>query len=121
MKTYEICKDNGNQIAFEFDSIYLSLTSLCSLLKSIDGVSDIRRRNLMSESPDVHVKFKYFDDELIILEPFGDSSRYWCGFESNDNIKHLQGLEECFKFYKPSVFRKIIGDIITLNFINYKS
>ena len=117
MKTYKICKESGQQIAFEFDSIYLSLNSLCSLLKGIDGVSDIRKRDSMSKSPDVHVKFKYFDSELIILEPFGDSSRYWCGSESANSAKQVQKLEGSFKQYKPTIIRKLIGDVITLNFV----
>ncbi len=51
----------------------------------------------------------------IVLEPYGDNSRYWIGpKEPAENALDVGDIENAFKAYRPPLHRKILGDVLTL-------
>lgn len=84
MRTYKLCTENGHFFAFEIDNVYIRPKKIGALLNAIASVTDVRVRKPFSASADVHVQFKYQDNDFIIWEPYGDSSRYWIGPDNEE-------------------------------------
>jgi hypothetical protein len=115
MKTYSLEK-NCCLFAFEIDNAYISLNKIEYLLGKDDGVSDIKRRRMFSSTSDVHIVFKYKGKSCMVWEPYGDSSRYWIGSEDDKVTFDISSVEQVFKNYELPLQRKLIGDVVTLNF-----
>jgi hypothetical protein len=63
------------------------------------------------------MRFRYYDREFIVLEPYGDNSRYWIGPDGDANTSvDVTELRLVFDHYTPSPLVKFFGDIVTLNF-----
>lgn len=117
MKTNSLFFEDGELFAFEIENVYISIRKSAMILAGISNVSDIRVRKLFSKGEsNVHIKFKYFGVEYILMEPYGDSSDYWIGPDGNNEKLNIVELENAFKQYRPHVIVKFFGDLISLNF-----
>jgi len=117
MKTFPIESKDGHCFAFEIENAYIASGQIVQLLQEVEGVTDIRARKPFSSSSDIHVSFGYKGQEFVVWEPYGDSSRYWIGpKDENEHSTDVTVLQEVFAKYAPSLPKKIIGDLITLNF-----
>lgn len=116
MKTYDALERNGNIEGFEIESSYIGVNQAASVLKQIAGVSDVRVRKTLSEFRDVHIRFKFCNLECVLWEPFGDNSRYWIGPERPGGETDFSALRAGFERYRPSILRRLFGDLATLNF-----
>ncbi len=118
MRTYKLHRDDGHFLAFEIENTYIRPKKIAKLLSDVDDISDVRVREPFSSSSDVHLRFQYLGSEFIVWEPYGDSSRYWIGPENADDPPKVDiaPLEKALREYKPPVFIKVLGDLITLNF-----
>lgn len=119
MKTYPIRTDGaGVLFAFEVDSVYLGLESMTRILSSIDGVMSVQRRRLFQGTSDTHIEFSYMGCAHMVWEPFGDSSRYWIGPRDPDKCSvDIGRIEEHFRHYQPPLVRRLVGDILSLQFL----
>lgn len=120
MRTYPHEDNAGNVTAFEIENAYISIRKIQKLLSSVDGISNCRRRKLFSRNEEFRLAFDYLGTVFLVLEPFGDNSRYWIGPEnkSDGNVTvKLRELESVFKAYTPPVWIKIPADIVTLRFL----
>jgi len=115
MRTYPICDiETKKPFAFEIENIYLSANQTAEILRKVEGTSDVRRRRMFESEPDVRVKFRYHEEDYIVLEPYGDNSRYWVGPKYPAKVKFdITDLEKHFKEYKPPFLTSIIGDLLT--------
>ena len=116
MKIHIIQNDNGDDFAFELDSVYIKKKKVAELLSGIDQVTDVKVRQSFSSPSDVHINFQYQGDEFMVWEPFADSSRYWIGPEGKTCQLDIRALKSVFEDYQPQLIRKICGDLLTLNF-----
>lgn len=108
---------SGHLAAFEIDNAYISLSSIENILVAIPDVSCMRRRKLFSDWKDIHIWFNFKGTAHVVLEQFGDNSRYWIGPElevlpSGD----IEILEAAFKSYAPPIYRQLLGDVLSLRF-----
>lgn len=78
MHTFPIKDEDGTVFAFEIDAPLLGWR-LARRLRAAPGVSDVRPRRWWVGSPDVHIRFRYRGREYVVVEPHGDSSRWWVG------------------------------------------
>lgn len=119
MKTYQAkISPNGQLIAFEIESAYIGLTTVTLLLQQAMDISEVNRRRIFSGSGDVHVRFKYSGYPCVVWEPYGDSSRYWVGPENPETFKEdLRSVEQIFSDYDPPMYRKMIGNLLSLRFL----
>lgn len=106
----------GFAIGFEIDNIYVSLGTMVRILKSVDGITEVKKRRLFSKWEDAHIWFKYLNHECVVVEPFGDSSRYWIGSMNSEERFDISKVEDAFMQYQPPVIVRIFGDLVTLNF-----
>ncbi len=102
--------------AFEVENLYIGRTDLFRLLLSN---ADVQARPLAGDlaTSDVVAVFTYRGVPCIVLEPFGDNSRYWIGPDSDaaGPAPHvdLHPLHELFARYQPSLFRELVADILS--------
>jgi len=80
MRTFPIKDDAGQVFAFEIRARLFGWR-LAKRLRDTPGVSNVRPRKWWVGSTDVHIRFQYQGREYIVLEPWGDSSRWWIGPE----------------------------------------
>jgi hypothetical protein len=113
--------EDDQPIAFEIDNVYVRPGPIASLLKEIEGVTDVQKRGFGGLSSEIHVRFKYQGYDYVVWEPYGDNSRYWIGPDNPDGCRNsIQPIEEAFKRYQPSFFRRLLGDILNLRFLRFK-
>ena len=117
VKTYPLRHDeDGQQFGFEIDNIFVSIGTVVSLLQAVDGVSDIRRRRPFSGSSDYRIEFEYFGNPFVVLEPFGDNSRYWIvPVEPKQTPADISVIEKVFIEYQPPFLRRLLGSLLTMN------
>lgn len=114
--------EDDQPIAFEIDNVYIGPGTIASLLKAIEGITDVRKEGFGGIPREIHVRFKYQGYDYVAWEPYGDNSRYWIGPDNPDECKKsIRPIEEVFKRYRPSFFRQLLGDILSLRFLRFIS
>ncbi len=116
MRVHKLSREDGRLIAFEIENFYIRPSKIAVLLCAIDGTSNIVLRKPFSSSSDVHLEFKYRDEDFMVWEPYGDNSRYWIGSKQEESSIDISPLVAAFENYHPPLIIKILGDIIHLNF-----
>lgn len=115
MKTYpDENVESGCAVGFEINNIYVSRRAVAHILRSIKDVTEVKARKLFSRWEAVHIWFKYMNHDCVVVEPFGDSSRYWIGPENTEQEFDFSEVENAFKRYRPPFHRQIVGDIVSL-------
>lgn len=115
--------ESSSAIGFEIDNIYVSLGKIVNILEGIHDVTVVKKRKLFTKWEGIHIWFNYLNHECVVVEPFGDSSRYWIGFNSLEEGLDISVIESAFRQYQPPLIVKVLGDLIMLNFrslFNYK-
>ena len=108
-------KDSKAIYAFEIENAYVSLATVAALLGSVDGVRDVQRRKPFGEWGDIHIRFKYLEHDCVVVEPFGDNSRYWIGAREPEKEKvDISKIEGQFREYSLPFVRRLFGDILSL-------
>jgi hypothetical protein len=118
MHTYPITDKDRTIFATEIDNVYVTLGVIARILEGITEVSSVRKRKTFSSSSDTHLTFLFRGRPFIVVEPYGDNSRYWIGPEDTDR-EHLEisAIDEAFKRYIIPPFAKIAGDLVSLRFL----
>lgn len=118
MTTYPIQDAAGRPFAFEVENVYLTLSKATALLKSADGVSDVRQRRLFRRPTDVHVRFRYRGVPFVLWEPYADSSPYWIGpeDEQGDHVD-VGDLRVIFDRHDPPFVLKAFGYLLSFRFL----
>jgi hypothetical protein len=116
MKTYPIKSDRNQTFAFEISNAYIGASAIADLLRQSDKVTNVKPRKPLENRGDVHIEFQYAGTDFVVWEPFGDSSRYWVGPKDDANRSvSVEDLEAVFARYQPAGWRKVVGDLLTLN------
>lgn len=116
MNTRQIRNADGRLYAVEIDMWYAGLHTLAHLIGSVTDVSDVRVRKPFSQSGDTRATFRFQGTDFLIIEPWGDSNEYWIG-PANEGVEvpDISPIEQCLKEYEPPIYRKVMGDLFTLN------
>lgn len=117
MRTYPIVDDAGLMFALEVENAYVGPGALAQVIGAVSGVSAVQPRKPFSGSADTRVTFQYQGMPFVVMEPFGDNSRYWIGPESPEAGKvDVSALDRALKEYRPSRLAKVVGDLLSLRF-----
>jgi len=114
MQTYPH-RDGARLVSFSIDSVYASPRQIGRLLESVPGVEDVRVRRPFGEWKDVHMWFSYRDHPCTVVEPYGDNSQSWIGPEQDDGGFDCGPIEQAFRAFQPTVWRRILGGFVTLS------
>ena len=122
METYKLKTDEGTQFGFEIENVYISTYKIAKILSGVDGITNIKKRKLFHkyEDDEYRLEFDYNDENFLIFEPWGDSSRYWIVPKNSDHLSSkISFIEEIFRQYKPPILIKILGDLISLKPLSF--
>ncbi len=122
METYKLKTENGSQIGFEIENAYISTRKISKILSGVDGITNIKKRKLFHkyEDDEYRLEFDFNDENFLIFEPWGDSSRYWITPKNNDHLSSkITVIEDIFRQYKPPIVVKILGDVISLKPLSF--
>lgn len=109
MRTYR--DGSGSAVAgFEVSNLLISTKQIAMILRSVEGVRDVHERRSFSHQEEL-LKFSYSGVPGVVIEPFGDSSRYWIGPADPENPFETVGLERAFKDHRLGRLRRIIATI----------
>ena len=117
MNTRPIIDGRGRVHAVEIDMWYAGPRMLARLIGGVSGVSDVQVCRPFSRSGDLRMTFRFQGTDYVMIEPWGDSNEYWIG-PANEvtEAPDLSSVDKCLRTYTPSIHRRIIGDLLTLNF-----
>jgi hypothetical protein len=102
MTTYPIFREDGTLHAFEVTSGWLTFRPLYAILRSVPGVTNVRRQL----SNDDRITFSYDAAQFVVHQPYGDSSRYWIGPLDPANYRgNLEQIHEAFLLYRQPILR----------------
>ncbi len=117
MNVNRIASNKGHTFAFEIENAYICPSKIADIISTIEGVSSVRLRKRFSSEKELHVKFSFHGNEFIVWEPYGDSSRYWIGPAGQLELDNdIEPLIKVFESYRPPFMRRVLGDVMTLNF-----
>lgn len=120
MKTYPIIQRGSDPFAFEIDHVCLSRRMIARLLEKIEGVTEVHLGGRFGSPDDVRIEFKFQGRDYIVMEPFGDNSRYWIGPKGDQDdtsaAANIGKIRDAFEGYKPPLPVKLLGDLVSLNF-----
>ena len=115
METYRTSSEGKPRICFEIENLLISRREIAKLLKKVPGVTEIRVGGHFGSSNDVRISFKYFGDEYVVWEPFGDNSRYWIGPRTlSEDSKECGDIEAVFQGYRPAWLRAMLNELLSL-------
>jgi len=103
MKTYPIINDDGSLRGFEI-AVPLSHRPIYRTLRSVEGVTDIRRTWFNED----RIKFKFNGEPFIVWEPWGDNSRYWIGAAEPPSEQDISPIHEAFQQYRYSALARLV-------------
>jgi hypothetical protein len=90
MKTYDLKDEAGRVIAFEVGNLLLTRGGACRLVRRIPGCRVIRWFSLFMrwsvEENEVFCEFEVDGLLFVIMEPWGDSSRFWVGPKTEEGV-----------------------------------
>lgn len=116
MKIYPVTDAGGKVCAIEVDVAYIGFRTLADIIQSVSGVTDVYVRKHFSRSGDTRVKFRVHGREFVVVEPFGDNSRYWIGPAAmNGEDVDMSAIGDAIRSYKPSFLRRLLGGIVTFD------
>jgi hypothetical protein len=102
LKTYPIRRSDGFLHAFEVGNAFISMGAIRRVLRSVDGVSSIRRQF----RSDDRLTFSVNGVPWVVHEPWGDNSRYWIGpKDSKDHSFDVDPIHEAFARYRSPLAR----------------
>jgi hypothetical protein len=76
MKTYELRNKQGQVIGFEVKNTFLGRRRACRTVRDIPGVKVLRWPKRWVPTDDDFCEFEFDGSRFLIMEPFGDNSRY---------------------------------------------
>jgi hypothetical protein len=102
VKTYPLRRSDGSLHAFEIGNAFISMGAIKRVLRSIDGVTSIKRRF----RSDDRFTFSFNDVPWVVHEPWGDNSRYWIGpSEAKDHGFDVAPIHNAFVRYQSPLAR----------------
>lgn len=109
MTTYPILRADGSMLAFEITSGWVTFRPLFKVLRSVQGVTDVRRNYFNAD----RLSFLYLGEPCVVNEPWGDNSRYWVGpRETEGSVLNLTSINQAFQAHQGAlsrVFSKLSG------------
>ena len=102
MKTYPILRADGSMLAFEVTSGWITFRPLFKILRSVQGVTDVRRNHFNDD----RVSFLYLGEPCVVNEPWGDNSRYWVGpREAGTSLLNFSPINHAFQSHQGTLAR----------------
>jgi hypothetical protein len=97
MQVYDLNDKNDQVFAFEVNNTSLGRSVVVEIIQALHNVKIISRPKALSWlREDVFCEFEVAGCLFQVLEPFGDSSRYWIGPKDNQRHPQIDTIRELF-------------------------
>ena len=110
MKVYDIVDKDGKIFAFEVSNFFLSRRRLCQIVSRVLGARIISKPD--SLSADDFCEFEFDSERFVVMEAWGDSSRYWIGPKTNERCSQVATVRNFFVSYKRLWFNRKDSGIV---------
>jgi len=116
MDTFPITRSSKSRpYAFEVENAYITAGTAVRVLRTVPGVTNIQLRRPFRQSQYL-VAFAFADREYVVVEPFGDNSRFWIGPKEPElGEGDVTPIEEAFLTYRPSLAFQVLGNLVSLH------
>jgi hypothetical protein len=117
MRTHPIRDSSGSLLAFEVENLLIGGATIGRIVKAKLGATIIPNARFVFRNRDVRLGFEVDGVQFVVVEPFGDSSRYWIGPAADDVAPSplIEGVYEAIAKYSPTplgwlrTFRQVDG------------
>lgn len=114
MRTFPVVNEGGQTVAFEVGNVLISPGQLHAILSRVSGVTNVRRREPFSGEANWLVRFEFSGRPYVVVEPFGDSSRYWVGPENSGDLGgDVEPLRAAVHAYGPPIWRRLLAAVFS--------
>ena len=101
MKTEPIVDEGSGVVTgFFVGNVLIGPWSAARILRRVEGVSDVRVRELFTRFDGDHVRFRYRCRDCVVHEPFGDNSSYYIGPREPGSSMNLSEIESAFRAHQ---------------------
>jgi hypothetical protein len=97
MKTWTTNNDAGDVSGFEISNLFIGRFGIARVLRNIDGVEVTKSYRLFRNDGDDFVHFSLNGYKFLVIEPFGDNSRYWIVAENPPAPSELKQVRQAFE------------------------
>jgi hypothetical protein len=112
MRTFPVLTEQGATVAFEVENVLLPPRTIGTVLQSVPGVTSLSVRRPFSSDSTWLVKFEFRGRRFLVVEPFGDNSRYWIGPENTNEGGDIEALQAAIRNYKAPAWRRLLGALV---------
>ncbi|HSN21269.1 MAG TPA: hypothetical protein VLS49_11360 [Usitatibacter sp.] len=110
MRTFPTSTEQANRASFEVNNVLVSRRIAAKILKNVPNVSDVRLEGHFGGVNDIRVSFKYFGQDYVVWEPYGDNTRYWIGpRELSTTSRSIEEIQKAFSQYSPPFWRRALA------------
>jgi len=104
MQTYPILDGSGELYAFEIELLLISASTVGRIMRTKLGATITPKSRKFYSNNDVRLGFVLQGAHFIVVEPFGDNSRYWVGPHSEGGARNplIDQVHESLKEYSPT-------------------
>jgi len=106
MQTFPIFDTNGDLYAFEINHFLISGATIGRIVRSQLEATITPNPTKAFSNKDVRLGFSFKGVQFIVVEPFGDNSRYWIGpySESDGLVRNplIDLVHACISEYRPT-------------------
>jgi hypothetical protein len=97
MKTFAVHDNQGTVHAFEVGNTLLSRRRACRIAASVPGVQIVRwPRRWSWKNDDEFCEFRLGDSSFVIIEPFGDNSRFLIAPKDGESSPPIDAVRDAF-------------------------
>ncbi len=104
MRVYDIRNAKGVLEGFELGNLFVPRRSVANLLRVTPGVTRLRVRRALDRSvagDAAFCEFEFRGDPWVVLEPFGDNSRFLVVPDDGGSETHAEDLRAVFAMASP--------------------
>lgn len=96
MRVHDLKDAEGRVYALEIRNLFVGRWRACRVARDIPGATVIRWPRRWALDDDAFCRFTLDGVTFVIVEPFGDNSRYWVGAEPSRWVPQFAQVRDAF-------------------------
>jgi hypothetical protein len=113
MKVHDLTDESGRVFAFEVSNTLIGRAGVRAIVDSIPGVTPVAIGGGLPDR-EVVCSFEVGAQHFVVIEPFGDNSRFWIGPEPTRWCMQLEAVRQTFcRTPQWSLFLKRVAALFT--------
>ena len=101
MRAWDTHTDDGAVTGFEINNFLITRGHVARTLKRIPGVTITKHPKMWVWSDDDFIHFTLNGHKFLVIEPYGDNSRYWIVAEGEGGRPFIETIKRMFTNGRP--------------------